>query len=135
MLNKRVTHVDMMNGLHRRNQVVAVANRFVVQHIEFGFDNRSPVTQFDAQACVSLQHFPFVFRTGVFQSVTQHEAVQLCFRKFEGARLLDRILSCNDQKWSWQRIRFVADCHSTFLHRFQQRSLHFRSRSIDFVGK
>ena len=63
----------------------------------------------------------------------QHEAIDLRLGQRISAFLLERVLRRENEERIGQPISLVAERDLAFLHRFEQRALHFGGRAIDFV--
>jgi hypothetical protein len=65
----------------------------------------------------------------------QQEPVELCFGERIRAVVLDRVLRRHHHEELGQRECRAADADLPLLHRFEQRGLHLRRRTIDLVGE
>ena len=61
------------------------------------------------------------------------ESVELCFRQWIGAFLLDRILSGHDEKEFGQTEGLATDAHLMLGHGFQQRGLNLGRSPVHLV--
>ena len=65
----------------------------------------------------------------------EHETIDLRFGQRIRAFLFDGILRGQHQERFFQLEGLFADGDLLFLHRFEQRALHFGGRAVDFVGE
>ena len=71
----------------------------------------------------------------VFDQQLEHEPVDLRFRERVGTLLFNWVLRGQHHERRRQLVRLAAQRDLPLLHRFQQRTLHFGRRTIDFVSK
>ena len=62
-----------------------------------------------------------------------HEAIDLGLGKRVGPLLLDRILRRQHHEGIVELERLVADGDLLLLHRFEERTLHFRRSAVDLI--
>ena len=65
----------------------------------------------------------------------QHETIDLRFGKRIRSFLFNRVLCSHYEKRFRKFIGRFADRHLTFLHGFEQRTLHLGRSTVDFVGQ
>ncbi len=75
----------------------------------------------------------FFFQLRIVDDDLQHETVHLCFRKRISTFLFNRVLCSHYEERLRKFEGFLAQCHLTFLHRFEQGTLHFGRGTVDFV--
>src|SRR5690349_10960031 len=63
----------------------------------------------------------------------EHESVELRFRQRIRALELDRVLRREHMEWLVEPVRLPLDRDPMLLHRFEQRRLRLRRRTIDLV--
>ena len=71
----------------------------------------------------------------IAEAHAQHEAVELRIGQRIGAGEVERILRRDHEERRWQSMGDAVDRHLFLGHRFEQRALRLRHRTVDFVGK
>jgi len=81
------------------------------------------------------QKLAFGIRIGITELDREQKAVELRFRQWIRADLLDRILRGDDEEWIGQLARLSVHRYLALFHRFEQRALRLRRRAVDLVGQ
>ena len=84
---------------------------------------------------VPAEHRRFFLGVGISQIESDQKPIELSFGQGEGAFMIDRILSRNDQKRRRQIKRGAVDGDLALAHRFQQGRLGARSGAVDLVSQ
>ncbi len=79
--------------------------------------------------------FVLVDRIRVADRQFHQETIELRFGKRIRSDMLDRILRRDDEEWIGKRQASLLDADHALAHRFEQRRLRFRRRTIDLVGE
>ena len=82
-----------------------------------------------------IENLPFLGARWINDFQLQHEAIHLRFGQGISSFLFNRILRGEHEERFFQFKSLIADRDLLFLHRFEQRALHFGGRAIDFVGE
>jgi len=75
----------------------------------------------------------FLFFARIPNDDFHHEPVDLSVGQRIRPFALDRILRSHHQKRRRKHVRFAGDCHLALLHDFEQRTLHLRGGTVDFI--
>jgi len=81
------------------------------------------------------QNFLFRFVRGITHLNAHQKAVELRFRQWVGAVMLDRVLRGDDEKGLRQRQGFAVDGDLRFVHGFEKSGLRARGSAVDLVGE
>ena len=120
LLDQRV-YVDLFDGALDAQDLIGIGHLF--QRI----DRMGELLGFHDQHLVGL--------AWVAQLDTQQKTVQFRFRQWERALVLDRVLRRKHDERLRQLVRHAIDGDLALPHRFQERGLGLRRRTIDLVGK
>ena len=112
-------HMDAVHDLARGEDVVELDHAL---HVEIRPRERHRV-----------EDAPLLLERRVAHEHLQHEAVHLRLGQRVGAFLIDRIFRREHEERDGQLVRFAAERDLPFLHRFEQRALHFRGRPVDLI--
>jgi hypothetical protein len=82
-----------------------------------------------------VQDLELVGRVGVAERRAQEEAIELRLRQRERPLVLDRVLGREQQERVRKDARDAVDRHLPLCHRFEQRRLRLRHRSVDLVDE
>ena len=85
--------------------------------------------------CHALQDNVFFIHRGVVDNQFENKPVHLRFWQGVGSLLLNRVLGGQNHERFWQFMGFMSECHLMLLHRFEQGTLHFSWRAINFIRK
>ena len=86
-------------------------------------------------AVTPAQYLHLAGRIRITERETHQKTVHLCLRQGKRTNLFQRILRGNHKKRRRQRMRAVIHRHLPLLHRFQQRRLTLRRRTVHLIGK
>ena len=133
VIDEGLGDMNLMNGLHRGDEVFRAPDRFICENVELGLDDGAASFFLHAQSGVTQKNLSFLLDGRVVQPVEEHEAIELRLGKLKRSRLLDRILGGDHEKRGGKAKGLVADGDLAFLHRLEESPLNFRSGAVDFV--
>ena len=122
---------DVGNVLFNLFVQINLTNHLAGFHDFFGLQYRADFNLLATD--VLTDNLLFFFQLRIVDDDLQHETVHLCFRKWICTFLFNRVLCSHYEERLRKFECFLAQCHLTFLHRFEQGTLYLGRSTVDFV--